>query len=145
MGTPRALSPWFTCSHIAKRTTSSTTKLLASLSWILVACAISRSWLRDSPSCLLQRSIVSFTLPGLRSHTLRTRAFSSLALLHPCTPSPSLVPRPGLAHPGLKQSCRQNGQKRNLPSTSPEPYHPSAPRAPSTDSTLTKKSLTKSL
>ena len=97
--------------------------------------------------------VENFTLPGLRSHTLRTRVFSSLALLHACTPSSSPGPRPfltrprpflawprpalarpspgpclalpaprpalawpcpPLAHPGLKQSCRQNGQKRNL-------------------------------
>ena len=57
--------------------------------------------------------VVNFTLPGLRSHTLQTRAFSSLAFSHLCTPpsSPGLarslpgprpaspVPRPVLARP----------------------------------------------
>ena len=72
------------------------------------------------------------------SHPPNTSVFLPRPL-HPCAPSSSPVPRPflarprpalarpspgprpalawprpPLAHPGLKQSCRQNGQKRNL-------------------------------
>ena len=82
------------------------------------------------------QKLVNFTLPGLRFHTLQTRVFFSLALSDPCTLSSSPVPRPflarsspgprpalarpspgplpALAHPRFKQSCGQNGQKRNL-------------------------------
>ena len=41
--------------------------------------------------------IVNFTLPGLRFHTLQTRAVSSLALSHPCSPPVLARPRPFLA------------------------------------------------
>ena len=82
--------------------------------------------------------IARFTL----SYPGETRAFSFLALSHPCTPPASPVPRPFLARsspgltrsssglaqpspgPGFKQSDRKNGQKRNLllwGFTAPEP------------------------
>ena len=96
-----------------------------------------RVWVCVVKAALLE--LENFTLPGLRFHTLQTRAFSSLARSHPCTPtsspgpapsSPGLArsspvprpvlarswpgPRPALARLRFKQSSRQNGQKRNL-------------------------------
>ena len=62
------------------------------------------SFVQDS--LCTRATLVNFILPGLRSHALQPRAFSSLALSHPCTPSssPSLArsspgPRPVFAWP----------------------------------------------
>ena len=52
------------------------------------------------------RASANFTLPGLRSHTLQTRAFSSLTLSEPYTPPSSPVPRPVLARSNLAPSFR---------------------------------------
>ena len=51
------------------------------------------------PVKLYWNTVVNFTLPGLRFHTLQTRAFSSLAFSHPCAPPFLARPRPFLARP----------------------------------------------
>ena len=93
---------------------------------------------------LVHPTVVNFTLPGLRSHALQPRAFSSLALSHPCTPpsSPGLArfspgPRPVLARPRpaspgprpvrFQAILPSKRAKEKLTSLHPKVHFPAAP------------------
>ena len=81
------------------------------------------------PRKRLIQGIVNFTLPGLRSHTLRTRVFSLPRPFTPCTPSSS---------PGLARSLARSSPGLARPSPGPRPASP-APRPPWSQAILPSK------